>query len=760
MKKNNRMEMVESFQACFNNATVNQQNGMKQIVALIGESIMIDCLLINVSRINPSKTISFSQLMSSITTGIGSETLYGMFMNDMTEDDQKDFEARITSRNIYINSRIKNRDHNAKNNLLPIIMKMGQTEIPSRREYRKLFSAKTKKFIVDKMKKIVSVIRPMLIDIVENYNDKKEVFTRELVIKGKKSEYRITGCKPVSSCTSYMMSSPGTIGDMKCRLGNETNNSVSLMTQSIEMVLNMPFTFDNEYNEMIEAIVNEPILKTLLAGKSTDEQAINAKLAQAQMDIEEGLEYWNELGKGNVYFKYVIDFRGRISQLGGLSAVGNKVGKSMVRSGHAHELGEYGYDEILIALAGAVGYDKETFNVRLSWAKENVNTYEEIGRHLIADPVRGFNMLLDCDDPFAAATICLELVRISEHEGEVNTYCSNIFIGYDATSSAVQLVGLLMGNEKLTEASNVRVGKDTEDKIHDSYMLLADIMDVAAPKLRDEDNEEAIDMWLGFDPKTKRSFAKPLLMTRLYGSKFLTHMDSARDIVVEKGLIDSTDTKKLKTFGKGIATLFNKAFDNEEGFNCLRSYENFTKEISRSYNSIGQDTIWSLQDTSTFEPQKVVSVYRKFKGDAYKAYFDGKKHTVRTYGLDIIGSCMQELDYNEDMELAPRKATSAIAPNFIHSHDALVLHSTVLKLNKPMRLTHDCFATTPGMVTKMQQAISEVYVELFGDNKLNQIEALQEECYNNTGILVDLPENFNRKGIPTSEIKSAIYKFS
>ena len=267
-------------------------------------------------------------------------------------------------------------------------------------------------------------------------------------------------------------------------------------------------------------------------------------------------------------------------------------------------------------------------------------------------------------------------------------------------------------------------------------------------------------MWLGLEPKMKRAIAKPLLMTRLYGSKFQTHRDSVRTVAIGKGLIDSSDVELVRSFGNDIAKLFNYAFNNEEGFNCLRGYENFVKSITKAYNKAGIDTIWSVQDRSVFDPQEIVSCYREFGGEPYNVYFDGKVHQLRTYSLDVLGECETELTYTEKRILAKRQAINAIAPNFIHSHDALVLHSTVNKLNKPMRLTHDCFATTPGTVQEMMKCLNEVYVELFGDNKLYQIEALQEECFNNTGVLVELPDTYNRNGIPTSEIKRAIYKFS
>lgn len=758
MKLNNRMKMAEAIKDAFLTGTLVQTNALKVVVGHINESALIDCLLGQLCRISVTEPTLISTLMSKIINSIASELIYSLYTSDLNTEDRMAFDAMIEKCNIFTNSRIKNRNHETRNNLVLIIMNIDQNIIRSTYSYRNKFSTKKKKENIDCTQKIVTTIRPILHAIIDFYNERATIFNYlEVNVGQKRSAVALIGLKPMSNSDNYMLKEPSSITDVKCKLNKKRH---SLMTQSIDTILNMPFTFDEQYNTMIEAILDEPIFTELLAGKSSDVEAVTAKVTQAYADVKEGLEYWNELGKGNVYFKYVIDFRGRISQLGGLSAVGNKVGKSMVRSGHAHELGEHGYDEILIALAGAVGYDKETFATRLAWAKENYGRYEEIGRILIKDPVRGFECLRGTDDPFSCAVISLELVRISEHEGDVQTYCSNIFIGYDATSSAVQLVGLLMGNEKLTEASNVRVGANTEDKIHDSYMLLADIMDVAAPKLRDEDNKESIDMWMAFDQKIKRAFAKPLLMTRLYGSKYLTHMDSVREVAVDKGIIDSKDTAKLRAFGKDIATLFNKAFDNEEGFNCLRSYEKFVKEISATYNLQKKDTVWSVQDTSTFEPQIVETEYRKFEGQRYSVYFDGKVRVMRTYNLDIIGDCKKELNCIENEILDATKSKSAIAPNYIHSHDALVLHSTVVKLNKPMRLTHDCFATTPGMVHEMQVKINEVYVELFGDNKLKQIEALQAECFENTGVLVELPDNYNSNGIKSSEIAAAKYKFS
>ncbi len=157
MSKNNRMELTESFQKCFNAASTSQQNGMKLIVKNTNESTILDCILMHVSRIYQHKPMAFTTLISSITNALASEVLYNMFLKGTKDYDKKDFDTRLLKRNIYINSRIKNRSHDSRNNLIPIIMKMGVDEIPKSRSYRKLFTKKNKKFFLNKTKKSVSL---------------------------------------------------------------------------------------------------------------------------------------------------------------------------------------------------------------------------------------------------------------------------------------------------------------------------------------------------------------------------------------------------------------------------------------------------------------------------------------------------------------------------------------------------------------------------------------------------------------------------
>lgn len=757
--------MVESIHEAKASITPRAKEGLKKIASVTGNDPIIDAFLSGIigGPLMGKKPVSLASVVAKVRDNIASEYLFKLIEGGVSKVVMKSFEGLIGRQNDFCNSLIGKKSEsgftpNARHNLSRLLMGIDPQYI-SNPALKTLLKKENKKKLIENTKSVTGLLRPFILAVIESFNTRASYY--EISTENRKHGHSIYIKRIVESSfvVNYMLKSPGNLYDSD-NLPNVLNNKGPRTTvlNGIEAVMNMSYTLDHEFNNIMLAIVDHPIFETIMKGKSLDESSTKAKIAQSRHYIKEGVQFWEEIGRGKFYSNYVVDFRGRITQLGGISSVASKPCKAMLRSGIAAPLGEHGYKHLLIGIAGAMGKDKDTFRVRERYVRDNLLDFYEIGEHIISNPVGVFTRLVElgADDPFQAAALCLELYRCHEDK----EYKPNVFVGYDATSSAVQLVGLLMGNRTLTEASNIRVGEDTEDKIHDSYMLLANIMDTAAPKFRNEENKDIVDMWIGFDQKTKRAFAKPLLMTRLYGSKFQTWRDRSRETAIEKGIIDPKDKDLVKRFGVVMAQLFQVAFDNEEGFNCLRSYEDFAKSIAKAYASKGLPTIWTMQDGTQFKGQEIVSKYTKFEGERYSAYVNGKKMHMRSYGLDLISDIQEELNLKESRELNKSKLSSAISPNYIHSHDALLLYSAVLKMNTTMRLTHDCFGAVPGRAEEMLKALNNSCVELFGDNNLKQLEAWRDECYVRTGIEVEMPSNYREEGIPSSEINKATYKFS
>lgn len=755
--KSYRMILAE----CMNNRKKEvKTSALRRISEVIGSSAVIDCFVTNMVIVS-ADPVSVTSIVTATRNALSSEYLFGLLTKGMSPAMTKKFVALLERQNDLTN-RMVGKVHGTtpaiRHHLIPIMMKIDGNKLSSTHGALKvIFNTKNKLSLIEKAKKDTAMLRPFIHTVLLSFIEEAgylEYCTPEATKYRKKNAF-VVRVKPHEHDINYMLTKPLELLEQS-KISIDYRQSVSSVLQGIESVINMPYTLDEEFNKIMLAVVDTPIFEQIMKGKSLDEHSTRAKIEQSRVYIKEGVRFWEEIEKTNFYSKYVVDFRGRITQLGGISSVASKPCKAMLRSGIAAPLGKHGYKHLLIAMAGAMGLDKETFTKRYNYGLANLERWVTTGDMLLSNPVEAFKSLLDADDPFAAASYCLELYRCMMDKN----YCSNVFVGYDATSSAVQLVGLIMGNRTLTEASNIRCGVDTEDKIHDSYMLLADIMDAAAPKFRNDENKDIVDMWTGFETKTKRAFAKPLLMTRLYGSRFNTWRDRSRETAIEKGIIDPLDSELVRRFGVVMAQLFQFAFDNEEGFNCLRAYEKFAKSIAKAYAAKGMPTIWTLQDVTHYTGQKITSKYLKYEGEMYYSYIGGKKLVSRTYGLELLDDMESELRLKEVKELDKAKLGSAISPNFIHSHDALLLYSTVLKMNTTMRLTHDCFGSVPGKAEDMLEALNESCVELFGDNKLRQLETWRDECYKHTEVMVPMPEHYREEGISSDEISAAKYKFS
>ena len=767
MKKTNRMLIAESLHYVFTNNLDDKQKGhLTKVVEVIGDSLLIDIFSSFIFSLSPAKPVRLSNIITKITSSISSEYLFKLVEKVLKNPKNMAlFLKIIRKKNNYIVSRMNDGNQNAnfRLSLARLYIGLSNEQVASRDGvFRRLLAEKKKDKLVRASKKAATDCRAIIDLVVRDYASKVDGINIVAVPTiFNKTTYDIVVDAPEFSAKSYMHTAPRHVLCNKLAMNIDKDSAARL---AMDKINNMSFTLDPVFNKIILDILYTDTFVKLIKGKSTDVTSIAAKTAQIRHSTAEGIKFWEESGSGEVYFEYVLDFRGRVNQIGGISAVGNKVGRSMLRSGKKYPLGEHGYNQLLMALASAAGKDKEIFQERLKWGKDNVRKFTTLGRLLQTDPKSGFMHLLreGVDDLFTAAAICLELDRIDSYHGAIRDYESNLLIGFDATSSAVQIVGLIMGNRTLTEASNVRVDSDTTNKIHDAYILMAASMDRAVESLKGntniENGDDFLDIWTGLPQKTKRAMAKPLLMTRLYGSKFLTHMRRCREVAVELGIFD-VDHKDLMRFGVVIARLFNYAFDKEDGYNSLRAYEDFVKQVADAYSSKEKNVSWSVYSSMGHVPHQVLSRYFKFDGSAYRVYSDGKTHTSRTYNLDILGHCKEALKYEERLKLHKEKSKSAIAPNFIHSLDALVLYQTVLQMDCSLRLTHDCFAAPVGKAYNLQQLSAKVYADLFGDNNLKQLEKLQAECFENTGVLIELPPEYNRDGIPSSEIKNARYAF-
>lgn len=654
---------------------------------------------------------------------------------------------------------------NTKFNLIKLLNKQDSEKMSSKNPLRPILRSKTWNAFGAAVASDVTAVRGILFAAL------LEFFTRHphyQIVPDGRNVFIVTKTEEVNSeVKNYMFTEPQSFASVRAF---KFNLSPSIHKQSIEVALASSYTFDADYNNAVKAVIASGNHWKYFDAENAE--ALKAKVESVEADVENGLRFWDVAGNGTVYFKYVVDFRGRISQLGGLSAVGHKVGKAMLRSGSKLSLGEHGYKHIILNLAGAMGHDKSTFAERLVWANDNVDKYVAIGGMVIDNPVEAFKTLyaLDADDIFNAASICLELYRISNYKGNTEDFESDLFVGYDATCSGLQIVSLLWGNKMLAENTNVAAFEGTENKIYDIYKYLYEGMDKIAwddfnaVTAATPDGEELLEVWIALDAKVKRGIAKKLLMPRIYGSTFRTWAGNTRKEAGKKNIFGEIEDEAKREsmifqFGIVIANLFKVTFDKEPGFQAFRDFDTVVGQVATAYNSKKMDTRWTLNESSTFENHVIVSAYRKLATARYFVYHNGAKIDATSYGVSIFEEQVNAVSKVNKKVNNTRKAKNAISPNFVHSLDALLLHTVNYSMKTSMRLTHDCFACTAGQAERLLETIDNTFSDLFGGRN-NLIKKLADETFENTGVEINVPETLKAEGIAINNIQKGIYKFS
>jgi len=728
----------------------------------VGTDVLVSLISEAFYSFSTKKHAHLISYLTSITIPlIESEVAWAYLSSKVKKEDAK---YLVNFINMVNNNKAKNLklSINTKFNVINIMNSFDYHKLPARNPLKKLLAPKAWDKAAVKIAKDCRAIRPLIYDAIQKAAESDPDYD---VTVSNSGIFKITKVKNLNHVkVNYMYKDPKLLTDINAR--NFVLNG-SIYEQSAALALKSSYTFNEEYNNAIKKVIASGDHWNYFSAENS--AALKAKVESVEVDVAQGLSFWNELGKGNVYFNYVIDFRGRISQLGGLSAVGHKTGKAMLRAGVKRSLGSNGLKHLLIALGSSMGHDKMTLADREQWAHDNLDTYITIGELVISNPVKAFQDLhdLDADDIFASASIALELYYISKFEGQIEDFKSNLFVGYDATCSGLQIVSLLWGNKMLAENTNVAKFEGTEDKIYDIYKYLYKAMDKIVWDgfdAKTEHGKELLQVWDALEIKTKRTIAKKLLMPRIYGSTSKTWRENTikeagkKDIFAH--IVDDVERESMTyEFGNVIAKLFKTTFDKESGFQAFRDFDSVVGQVAKAYNNNELDTRWTTFEPSNFDNQVINFKYRKPKSTSYYVYRNGKKSYAASYQVSIFEDQLQKVSKVNLKIKNKSKAKNAISPNFVHSLDALLLHTVNYSMKTSMRLTHDCFACTPGEAEKMREVINHSYIDLFGGNN-NFMKNLADETYENTGMVITIPDTLDAHGISEEAIKLGIYKFS
>lgn len=457
----------------------------------------------------------------------------------------------------------------------------------------------------------------------------------------------------------------------------------------------------------------------------TDDEYEGAKRAFAKQKQEVENEYFglrgnrisyeliNEVASsfdanGDVlYLPHNLDFRGRVyPAVSSLSHHNEDLIRSILMFWDAKPLGPDGFNWIKYQLANLYSKTKLNMDESIAFVDQNWSSIIDSASR----PISGDQWWTKGDNPWQSLALCREIWLISEFNGPPEEYRSRIPVHQDGTCNGLQHYAALGGDKEAAKAVNLLPSEDRND----IYIKVLEL--VKSKILNDFESQEKSSKDLAeiSYPLLLRKLIKRTVMTTVYG---VTYFGAARQIEENIDHL-SEDTKAIVTskYSKGqvatyiagkvllsITELFSGAQAIQDWLlrNCLRCVKSFSADDVRSLKHIDffglkhyQPMMWS--SVSGFP---VVQLYRH----------DVKKEIVTPLQKVMV------LQKSRVSHMNVRKQLNAVAPNFIHSLDAIHLQMTCLRANQQglnFAGVHDSFWTHACDVDALNTIIRQEFVRL------------------------------------------------
>ena len=443
-------------------------------------------------------------------------------------------------------------------------------------------------------------------------------------------------------------------------------------------------------------------------------------------------EYENYKHLDKFHFTYQYDFRGRIYPAQNhINTQGNDLMKAvmMFKEGSPIEDIE---DENWFYILGAnqYGFDKDEYEDRITKIKQvDYRSYAE-------DPLvhKGWTQ---ADNPLQFLAWCYEAKAYEDNPSEFLSYLP---MGLDGTCSGIQIYSGLLRDREGAMAVNV-IG----DKRQDIYQRVADKVNEYLAKgdynktityitQKGEVTEDVTH--IGKNLKVDRSLTKRNTMTQPYSVTKFGMYEQLKDEIKSQernGKVFPDDGWKIAKF---LVELNDRAI--QEIVKGARVGQEFLKDVTKDIIKGGEYIYYNTPFTNFPVIQRIFTKKRN------RIYTQLGYLTLQTYTNDIDN----------------RKMISGIAPNVIHSLDAVLLAMVVKELRevydiKSFHFIHDQYGVPINKVKILSKVTREKFYELFSSDPLNYIVT---QMYKGNS-----PRNINDVLINTLDIKEVLdskYLFS
>lgn len=392
------------------------------------------------------------------------------------------------------------------------------------------------------------------------------------------------------------------------------------------------------------------------------------------------------------YFPHQLDWRGRAYSVPSfLSPQGPDLARGMMQFAEGRPFGtEAGRDWFLVTGANHFGYDKVSFADRVAWVHEHVGHIKAVAD----DPITCL-WWMDAKEEYQFLAWCLEYAKWQESGGGLD-FVSHKVVGQDGSCNGLQHYSAMLRDPRGGRAVNLLPNLEPEDIYEEVAAVVAAKLEACATV--DSGHGRIARMWLK-SGLLNRDVVKRQVMTLPYGA-------------TQHGMQDQLLKHFKKLRGQGVDLPFEDVWDAAL-FLTGKIYQAIGEVVVAAGTAMG----WLQQVSRIVSKRRLPMRWKTPHGfRVVQAYRSQKKVQVET---QIMGRLRLNMRMYKDT-ISPKKQSSGIAPNFVHSLDSCHMMQTVHAMGRnPLdrrvswAIVHDSFGCHAGDAPRLAATLRCTFVELY-----------------------------------------------
>lgn len=389
------------------------------------------------------------------------------------------------------------------------------------------------------------------------------------------------------------------------------------------------------------------------------------------------------------WIPFSCDTRGRayVLSAGALSPQGSDAERSLLRFHEGSKLTDSAKKHLALHLANCYGIT-ESHAAKAEWVEAN----KELITAIALDPLDHLETIESADEPFQFYAACDEYYSCVL---TTKRKLTKLPVAIDATASGVQLLALLARDRECAEKVNLIPGYSGKQDI---YASLAPLVRKHIGLYRDEETGLPAPQHLK-KLHLPRKCLKANLLTRVYGSVL-----QSRRKKIAQSILEAYNYQN-EILMPGDALILAKCFEAammELAPGALKLFDSLAR-IGKSCAKQGVPAKWTTPTGTFVEIAPYVN--------------EVEEVPCGWYGRISLSNPRKPAKLNT------RKIASSLAPSFVHSLDASILHEAFHDWKHQLITIHDCVATTATHIDDALEQMLKAYQTVLEDPEtiLNQL---------------------------------------